>query len=110
LGFFLVPLEAGLVTAIKTRGSVARTLPFLPPLGEGFTLANLEFALNRLSGSFVNSLLMAIPATIINVMLASMAAFALTMVRWRGQLFLLILFLVGIFVPYQAVLVPLANF
>lgn len=110
LAFFLAPLEAGLVTAIKTQGAVARTLPFLPPLGEGLTLENLQFAFERLSGSFLNSLLMAIPATIVNVLLASMAAFGLTMVRWRGQLLLLSLFLIGIFVPYQAVLVPLADF
>ncbi|ELZ15472.1 sugar ABC transporter permease [Haloterrigena salina JCM 13891] len=110
LGFFLLPLITGIMTALKTSTAVANTLPFMPPLGDGFTLANLEYAFNRLSYAFVNSLLMAIPATIINVLLASMAAFGLTMVRWRGQMGILVLFLIGIFVPYQAVLVPLARF
>ncbi|WP_440767055.1 carbohydrate ABC transporter permease [Natronorubrum sp. DTA7] len=110
LGFFLLPLITGLMTALKTNEAIARTVPFIPPLGEGFTLGNLEYAFNQLSHAFVNSLLMAIPATIINVLLASMAAFGLTMVKWRGQLGILILFLIGIFVPYQAVLVPLARF
>ncbi|WP_135822344.1 carbohydrate ABC transporter permease [Halostella litorea] len=110
LGFFLVPLQTGIMTALKTNEAVARSLPFAPPAGQGFTLSNLEFAFDRLSTAFINSLLMAIPATIINVLLASMAAFGLTMVRWRGQLALLSLFLVGVFVPYQAVLVPLARF
>ena len=77
LAFFLAPLEAGLVTAIKTQGAVARTLPFLPPLGEGLTLENLQFAFERLSGSFLNSLLMAIPATIVN---ADAAAAPVTLV------------------------------
>lgn len=110
LGFFLVPLVTGIMTALKTTTAVNRTLPFMPPLGSGFTLENLQYAFSRLSHAFVNSLLMAIPATIINVLLASMAAFGLTMVKWRGQPAFLILFLIGIFVPYQAVLVPLARF
>ncbi|WP_254764529.1 carbohydrate ABC transporter permease [Natrinema marinum] len=110
LGFFLVPLETGIMTALKTNEAVARSLPFAPPIGDGFTLENLQYAFSQLSRSFVNSLLMAIPATILNVLLASMAAYGLTMVNWRGQLAVLSLFLVGVFVPYQAVLVPLARF
>ncbi|WP_408958193.1 carbohydrate ABC transporter permease [Natrinema sp. 74] len=110
LGFFLVPLETGIMTALKTNGSVARSLPFAPPVGEGFTFGNIQYAFNQLSNSFVNSLLMAVPATILNVLLASMAAYGLTMVNWRGQVVVLSLFLVGVFVPYQAVLVPLARF
>ena len=110
LGFFLVPLEAGLVTALKTNEAVARSLPFVPPTADGFTLSNLKFAWSRLTDSFVNSLLLAIPATVLNVLLASMAAYGLTLVDWRGQLGFLVLFLIGIFVPYQAVLVPLARF
>jgi len=110
LGFFLVPIETGIMTALKTNEAVSRTIPFVPPLGSEFTLSNIEYALGRLSNAFVNSLLMAVPATVINVVLASMAAYGLTMVRWRGQLALLSLFLIGVFVPYQAVLVPLARF
>jgi glucose/mannose transport system permease protein len=110
LGFFLVPLETGVMTAIKTNESIARSLPFAPPAGEGFTFGNLQFAFERLADSFLNSLLMAIPATIGSVLLGSMAAYGLTMVDWRAQLGVLMLFLAGIFVPYQAVLVPLARF
>ncbi|MGQ3413398.1 carbohydrate ABC transporter permease [Natrinema sp. LN54] len=110
LGFFFIPLETGIMTALKTNEGVARSLPLAPPTGETFTLSNLQFALERLSRSFVNSLLMAIPATILNVLLASMAAYGLTMVSWRGQIGMLSLFLVGVFVPYQAVLVPLSRF
>ncbi|AHG01679.1 ABC transporter permease (plasmid) [Halostagnicola larsenii XH-48] len=110
LGFFLVPLETGIMTALKTNESLARSLPFAPPVGDGFTLENLQYAVNNLSHAFVNSLVMAIPATIINVLLASMAAYGLTMVKWRGQMIVLVLFLIGIFVPYQAVVVPLSNF
>jgi glucose/mannose transport system permease protein len=110
IGFFLAPLETGIMTAFKTNRAVAETIPLMPPLAEGFTLDNMTFALNALSGAFFNSLFMAIPATIGSVLFGSMAAYGLTMVDWRGQLGVLVLFLIGIFLPYQAVLVPLARF
>lgn len=109
IGFFLAPLETGIMTAFKTNRAVAETIPLMPPF-EGFTLDNMTFALDALSGAFFNSLFMAIPATIGSVLLGSMAAYGLTMVDWRGQLGVLVLFLIGIFLPYQAVLVPLARF
>jgi len=110
IAFFLAPLETGLMTALKTNEAVARSLPIAPPTGEQFTLNNVMFSLNQLSGSFFNSLFMAIPATIGSVLLGSMAAYGLTLVDWRGQMGMLVLFLIGIFLPYQAVLVPLARF
>ncbi|RDI70016.1 carbohydrate ABC transporter permease [Halopelagius longus] len=110
IGFFLAPLETGLMTALKTNEAVARSIPLVPPTGEGFTLGNLRFAFDRLSGAFFNSLFMAIPATLGSVLLGSMAAYGLTMVDWRAQILMLALFLIGIFMPYQAVLVPLSRF
>ncbi|WP_435095323.1 carbohydrate ABC transporter permease [Halarchaeum sp. P4] len=110
VAFFLAPLETGVMTAFKSDAAVSRTLPFLPPFGDGFALDNAQFAWNRLKGPLVNSLVMSIPATILTVIFASMASYGLTMVEWRGQLAVLSLFIVGIFVPYQAVLVPLARF
>ena len=110
IGFFLAPLETGIMTALKTNEAVARSIPLAPPVGEQFTWDNMEFALQELSGAFFNSLFMAIPATLGSVLFGSMAAYGLTMVDWRAQMGVLVLFLIGIFMPYQAVLVPLARF
>ncbi|WP_330631859.1 carbohydrate ABC transporter permease [Halocatena halophila] len=110
IAFFLVPLETGIMTALKSTEAINRSLPFLPPAGDGFTLANLELALEQVQRGVINSLLMALPATIINIVLASMAAYGLTLVDWRGQIGVLLLFVAGVFVPYQAVIVPLARF
>lgn len=110
IAFFLVPLETGILTALKTNEAIARSVPFLPPGAEGFTLDNLQFAFEQLQRGIINSLVMSVPATIITIVLASMAAYGLTMVNWRGQIGVLVLFLIGVFVPYQAVLVPVAQF
>jgi glucose/mannose transport system permease protein len=39
-----------------------------------------------------------------------MAAYGITLLDWRGQIPILVLILIGIFIPYQAVLVPLSRF
>ena len=108
--FFLTPLETVVLTAFKTNGSIIASTPVTPPGPAGFTVANFGHAWNALARGVVNSLLLTIPATILDVLLGSMAAYGLTLVNWRGQLGVLVLFIVGIFIPYQAVIVPLAKF
>jgi glucose/mannose transport system permease protein len=110
--FFISPIWTGLVTAFKTNTAVGATAPFAPPGAEGFTLSKWTRAIDYLSTGFVNSLIMTVPSTIATVFLGSTAAYGLTMVDWNERLrtAILVLFLVGIFIPYQAVLVPLSDF
>ncbi|MFA9518584.1 carbohydrate ABC transporter permease [Halopenitus sp. H-Gu1] len=110
--FFIAPIWTGFVTSFKTTGAVTATSPFMPAGPGGFTHAKWLEAMNHLSRGFINSLIMTFPSTIITVFLGSTAAFGLTLVNWgkRAQFSVLILFLIGIFIPYQAVLVPLSDF
>ncbi|WP_424003764.1 carbohydrate ABC transporter permease [Haloarcula salina] len=108
--FYLFPVETAVMTMFKTQGEFARTLPFAPPSGDGFTLSALATAWNTLRPGLMNSLLMAIPATIMSALLGSLTAYGLTTISWRGQVGVVVLIIAGIFIPYQAVLVPLAQF
>ncbi|MFB6081519.1 MAG: carbohydrate ABC transporter permease [Halanaeroarchaeum sp.] len=108
--FFLAPLWTAVVTSFKTDQAVTMTAPLVPPGPGGFTLGNYVGAFEYLSRGFVNSVAMAIPATLLDVFLASTAAYGLTLVDWKYQVPVLLLFVVGIFIPYQAVLVPLSDF
>jgi glucose/mannose transport system permease protein len=117
IGFYLAPLESGLMTSIKSSQAFASTTPFAPPGPEGFTVepwqrawAELQGSLLNLSGSLVNSLFFALPATLLSATLGSLAAYGLTKVSWRGQLLVFGLLIAGVFIPYQAVLVPLRQF
>lgn len=110
VAFYLLPIEAGLVTAFKTNFAVAETLPYLPPNPSGFTTGAWTQAFDLLSRGMWNSLLFTVPSTLLCALFGSTAAFGLTLVRWRGQLAVLMLFIAGIFIPYQAVLVPLSRF
>jgi glucose/mannose transport system permease protein len=108
VAFFLSPIYTGLVTSLKSGG--AATTPFLPPTLENFTLENWGRAFDQLSRGFINSFAMAIPATLLDVLLGSTAAYGLTLVDWRRQMPIVLLFVFGIFLPYQAILVPLSDF
>lgn len=110
--FFIAPIWTGLVTAFKTTTAAGATAPFVPPGPGEFTLSKWSRAIDNLSTGFLNSLIMTIPSTLVTVALGSTAAYGLTLVDWseRAQMAVLVLFLFGIFIPYQAVLVPLSDF
>jgi glucose/mannose transport system permease protein len=109
VGFFLAPIEAGFVTSVKTEEAVVETAPYVPPGPEGFTAEKWATAFEMLARGIVNSLAFAVPATVLSATLGSVAAFGLTLLDWRGQVAVLALFVAGIFIPYQAVLVPLSQ-
>jgi glucose/mannose transport system permease protein len=107
-GLFLLPLEAAMMTSLKTASGFANTLPFSPPPPDQTTLAGWIEAWDLLRSTIVNSAMFVIPAMVILPVLGSLAAFGLTITDWRGQLLIYTLFIIGIFIPLQAVLVPLA--
>ena len=107
---YLSPLWSGLMTSLKTPTGFARTLPYAPPTPEYFILEPWGDAADRLQGGMINSILFVIPATVLSAFLGSLAAFGLTKIDWRGQVAILLLFVGGVFLPYQSVLVPLRQF
>ena len=117
IAFYLAPLESGLMTAFKTNEAFFSSTPFSPPGPGGATIgpwleawSRLQGPLTNLNGALFNSLLMAVPATVLSALLGSIAAYGLTNIDWRGQTAVLLLFVAGMFVPYQSVLVPLTRF
>ena len=109
VAFYLAPLESGLMTAFKTQSAFTGTSPFVPPSLEAFTTSPWVSAWGRLSSALVNSLAFAVPATILSGTIGSITAYGLTKIHWRGQVAVFALFLAGVFIPYQAVLVPLTQ-
>ncbi|AHG02207.1 ABC transporter permease (plasmid) [Halostagnicola larsenii XH-48] len=107
---YLIPIQSGLVTSIKTTDALLNTQPFIPPGPSGATLESWRFAFDALAQGMVNSLIFTVPATILCAIFGSMAAYGLTLVDWRGQVAVFVLFIAGIFIPYQAVIIPLTQF
>ena len=66
-----------------------------------------EKGLRGLAPNLMNSFKLTIPATIISAMLGSMNGYVLSKWKFRGANVIFPLMLFGMFIPYQAVLVPL---
>jgi len=66
----------------------------------GFQQANLGYY-------YLNTLIVVVPAVLIVLLVASLVAFALTRVRSRVNLFLLLMFTAGNLLPPQVIIVPL---
>ncbi|MCW5695645.1 MAG: carbohydrate ABC transporter permease [Bauldia sp.] len=75
------------------------------------TLENYQTVLtaNNVGRSFLNSLTVAIPATIIPIMVAAFAAYALAWMRFRGRDFILAAVVGLLVVPLQMSLVPVLS-
>jgi glucose/mannose transport system permease protein len=110
IGFYMAPIETGLMTSLKTSTAVTNTAPYLPPGPDGFTLEKWTTAFDGLARGLANSLVMAVPATVLSTVLGSLTAYGITKADWRGQSAVLALLVAGIFIPYQSVLVPLSRF
>jgi alpha-glucoside transport system permease protein len=109
---WLVPSIALFVSSLRPADRVATSgwwTAFSSPLE--FTLENYSqvLASRNIGPSFLNSLLVAIPGTILPMLLAAVAAFALARMRFRGR-GLLFLMIVGLLiVPVQVTLVPVLR-
>lgn len=78
-----------------------------------FTIANYRAALTSgsfpIERAFVNSITVAVPATIIPILIAAFAAYAFTFMRFKGRDILFIVVVGLLVVPNQAALVPLLT-
>jgi len=104
---WLFPLLWAVYTALR---------PYADTLAHGYislptslTFDNFVNAFNqaRFPTFYLNSLIIAIPAVIITLFVASMVAFAVSRFRWRFNLFFLMLFTAGNLLPPQVIIVPL---
>jgi len=103
----LMPVYVLIVTSFKgaaeTDPSHAWTLP------HAWTLAGWRTAWTDLSPSLGNSFKLVIPATAISTILGSLNGFVLSKWRFPGADFVFTFFLFGLFIPYQAVMIPLTQ-
>lgn len=103
----LTPVYVLLVTSFKgvleTDASHAWTLPHV------WTVEAWKQAWTQLSPNLRNSFVLVIPATSISVVLGALNGFVLSKWKFPGADIVFTLFLFGMFIPYQAVMIPLTT-
>jgi glucose/mannose transport system permease protein len=97
-----------LVTSFKSLDQVSLSTMWNFPTQ--FTLDGFREAFDKLSPNLLNSLLLVIPATLISAVIGSLNGYVLSKWKFRGANVLFPLMLFGMFIPYQAILIPLVQF
>ena len=114
--YYLMPLFVMLTTSLKTlddiRGGNLLSLPaeisfdaWLKAWSSACTGVNC----GGLSRNFWNSVSFVLPAVAISTLIGSLNGYVLTMWRFRGSDVLFTLLLIGCFIPFQVVLLPMAQ-
>jgi glucose/mannose transport system permease protein len=113
---FLAPLYVVVVASLKPldeiRAGGILALPVAPTLAawaKAWGTACIGASCLGLRPYFLNSWLIALPAVAISVLLGALNGYALTKFRFRGADLLFAALLVGCFIPFQVVLIPMAR-
>lgn len=114
--FYLMPLWVMIVTSLKSLDEIyAGSFIGLPKVvtfeawEKAWAQACIGTACDGLRPYFVNSLLMVIPAVILSTGIGAINGYILTKWRFPGSNFIFGTVLFGCFLPFQAVILPMAQ-
>ena len=114
--YFLIPLFVMIITSIKTMGDIRTgnliSLPREVTLDAWTTAWNsacIGVACNGIKGYFWNSVRMVIPAVAISTILGAINGYVFSKWRFKGSEVFFSLLLVGCFIPFQVILLPMAR-
>jgi glucose/mannose transport system permease protein len=102
---YLLPAYMMVVTALKMPENISLPRSWHPPVslnGSSF----LEAAA-LLKPNFVNSIVLTVFATILSTVLGSINGYVFSKWKFKGSEVVFTLFLFGLFIPYQVILIPL---
>jgi glucose/mannose transport system permease protein len=103
----LMPMYVLIVTSFKSGADIGVTSQWNLP--ETWTLASWEKAWNVLRPSFIRTFELAVPVAIISSLIGAANGFVLSRWRFPGADVVFTLILFGMFIPYQAVMIPLRD-
>jgi glucose/mannose transport system permease protein len=113
--YYLLPLFVMIATSLKPLEEIRAGNLLALPVDPGFeawarawSSACTGVRCEGLRGYFWNSVSMAVPAVLISTLIGAFNGYVLAMWRFRGSDALFALLLVGCFIPFQVVLLPMA--
>ncbi len=114
--YYLMPLFVMITTSVKTLAEIRTgNLLALPstitiePWVKAWGSACTGVDCTGLKGNFMNSVSFVVPAVIISTLIGAFNGYVLTMWRFKGSDLMFSLLLVGCFIPFQVVLLPMAQ-
>ena len=114
--YYLMPLFVMITTSLKTLDDIrAGNLVALPreitfeAWAKAWASACTGVDCSGLKGNFWNSVSFVVPAVVISTLVGALNGYVLTKWRFRGSDMLFTLLLMGCFIPFQVVLLPMAQ-
>ena len=114
--YYLMPLFVMLSTSVKTlddiRGGNLIALPAeitFEAWAKAWSSACTGVDCSGLRGNFWNSVSFVVPAVLISTLIGACNGYVLTMWRFRGSDTIFTLLMIGCFIPFQVVLLPMAQ-
>jgi multiple sugar transport system permease protein len=103
---WMVPILTAVVTSLRTNSDILKRGFWVLP--NAITLQNFVEAWNRggLSHYLPNSFIITLPSLVLTLFFSSMAAYALARFRFRGDRLILLVFVAGMMLPFQILLLP----
>lgn len=105
--FILIPLYVLVVTSLKRAGDITADTAWSLP--SRLSAAGWGAAWDQLGGSLGRSLIMASVAAVLSSILGSLNGYVFAKWKFPGANVVFTLFLFGMFIPYQAVMIPLQR-
>jgi alpha-glucoside transport system permease protein len=111
---WLLPTVGLFITSLRSKGEAQTTGwwdVLLNPFSQNWDLSSYTTVLteNKLATSFISSLAVTIPATILPLLFAAYAAFGFTFLTFRGREFFFSVIIGLLVVPLQGALVPVLK-
>jgi glucose/mannose transport system permease protein len=114
--YFLTPLVVMLMTSIKTMAEIRTGSlialprhPTLAPWIKAWGYATIGVTNGGIKGFFWNSIRMVIPAVVLSTMIGALNGYVLSKWRFRGSDTFFAMLLLGCFIPFQVILLPMAR-
>lgn len=114
--FFLLPLYVMLATSVKTMEEIRLgnifALPIqltLEPWAEAWSGACTGVECEGIRAGFWNSVAIAVPSTVLPIMLGALNGYALSFWKPRGASILFAVLMAGAFIPLQVMIYPLVR-
>lgn len=102
---YLLPAYLAIITSLKFLGDI--TLPQSWTLPSELNFGSFGEAFGLLRSNILNSVLLTIGATALSTVLGSMNGYVFSKWKFPGSEIVFTLFLFGMFIPYQVILIPL---
>jgi glucose/mannose transport system permease protein len=114
--FFLLPLYVMLVTSVKSMDEIRQGSLFALPLAvtfepwrQAWSAVCTGAACEGVRAGFWNSVAIAVPSTVVPILLGAVNGYALSFWKPRGANVLLAVLLAGAFIPLQVMIYPLVR-